>query len=165
MLLRLTCRETDRLLRTFCRFTLTRVGMLGPLPPPPPEPVVEPPEVPPLVEVEGGGVEFTPLSALSVLQPARPASAAATMTSFHERIAVSCDYCRGDYWPPLVDVAVLVLVPVAAAPDVPMVVPLVVWLPPPTEPLAASCCCTAWSSSGEVLFAVQLGLPPPPIER
>jgi hypothetical protein len=31
------------------------------------------------------------------------------------------------------------------------VVPVVLCDPPPTEPFAASCCWTAWSSSGEVV--------------
>ena len=45
---------------------------------------------------------------------------------------------------------------------VPLVVVPFVWAPPPTDPLAASCCCTACSSWGEVVWAVQPLLEPPP---
>ena len=46
-------------------------------------------------------------------------------------------------------------------------VPVVVWAPPPTEPFAASCSWMYCLSSGEMLFAVQplLFPPPAPIER
>src|SRR3954451_19096201 len=60
---------------------------------------------------------------------------------------------------PLVVVAGGVVPVVVVA--VPVVVPLV-WAPPPTEPFAASCCCTAWVSSGEVVVAGQPPLFPPP---
>ena len=42
------------------------------------------------------------------------------------------------------------------------VVPVVVCAPPPTDPLAASCCWIYCLSSGEMLFAVQPWLEPPP---
>ena len=62
----------------------------------------------------------------------------------------------------VVVVVVPVVVPVVAVPLVSVVVaPLVVvWAPPPTEPFAASCCWIYCFSSGEMLFAVQLGEPP-----
>src|SRR4051812_45580580 len=39
---------------------------------------------------------------------------------------------------------------------------MLVCAPPPTDPLAASCCWTAWASSGDVVCAVHPWLLPPP---
>ena len=56
----------------------------------------------------------------------------------------------------------VVVVVVVAVPVVPEVEPVVVWAPPPTLPFAAICCWMYCASSGEMLFAVQPWLLPPP---
>src|SRR6476646_8226203 len=75
MLLRLTCNDTDRLLRTFCRLTLTSVGML--VPPPLGVPVVAPASAP-VVEpaLTGAGVVPALAGGWVVLQPASASAAA-----------------------------------------------------------------------------------------
>ena len=58
MLLRLTFSSTDKLLSTFCRLTLTSVGMLAPVPPEREPPLVVPADAPAAVSPAEAGAEL-----------------------------------------------------------------------------------------------------------
>ena len=82
-----TCKETDRSLSTFCRLTLTSVGML-PEPPVLPPVAPDPPVVPPVV------VPVSPVVPSAVAEPESPALAGVVSLCVLQAASIVADATR-----------------------------------------------------------------------